>query len=165
MNIGQSIRHIRKERGLTQIQLAQKVGMAVNSIRLYESGKRLPSLDVRLLIADALECSFNELMTEEESSEVAALWEIGYWDGKRESETEVEFAIEEFERRRKDPLYANLIAAYSRLNTDGQREAVRSVEIIAGNPIFQRTETPPEAPPDAQQGNSSTEQKKPSEGQ
>lgn len=37
---GQQIKAARKAAGLTQAELADKAGMAVNSIRLYESGKQ-----------------------------------------------------------------------------------------------------------------------------
>lgn len=164
LDIGSAIREIRKERGLTQVQLAEKAGMAVNSIRLYESGKRIPNLSVRVELADALDVSLDELATKEELKVFGQIWEIGYWDREEEFHDELEFAINEIDTRKKDPLYANLVSTYRRLNADGKREAVRSIVIIAGNPIYQRTDTT-ETPSEDQQGKPTTKQEKPPEGQ
>lgn len=65
----------------------------------------------------------------------------------------------------------DLLSSFNVLNDDGKQEAIRSVEIIAGNPIYQRTDptqsqnSPSDALSDAEQGNSSTTNKKPPEGQ
>lgn len=48
------IRKFRKEQGLTQIELAQKAGVAVNSLRLFETGKRQPRLNQLHCLANAL---------------------------------------------------------------------------------------------------------------
>lgn len=45
MKIGELIRAKRKAANLTQIELAERAGVAVNSLRLYEAGKRSPKMD------------------------------------------------------------------------------------------------------------------------
>ena len=50
MNVGEAIRAKRKEKGMTQIEVAQAAGIAVNSLRLYESGKRQPKQSVLLIL-------------------------------------------------------------------------------------------------------------------
>ena len=54
MTIGERIRSARKEEHLTQVQLAEKAGIAVNSLRLYESGKRSPNIETLEKIISAL---------------------------------------------------------------------------------------------------------------
>lgn len=44
----------RKQVGMTQIELAEAAGVAVNSIRLYEGGKRTPSVYIAFRLACAL---------------------------------------------------------------------------------------------------------------
>ena len=39
MEVGAIIREVRKNNGYTQVELAKKIGIAVNSLRLYEAGK------------------------------------------------------------------------------------------------------------------------------
>ena len=62
MDFGRAIRAKRKERRMTQIELAQAAGIAVNSLRLYESGKRQPKQSVFIDIAHALGTNAAELM-------------------------------------------------------------------------------------------------------
>ena len=54
MTIGENIRRIRKERGLTLKQLGDMVGVNEAYIRAYESGKRNPKIQSLQAIADAL---------------------------------------------------------------------------------------------------------------
>lgn len=54
MTTGDTIREIRIRKGLTQIELAQAAGIAVNSLRLYEQGKRYPKQAALQRISDAL---------------------------------------------------------------------------------------------------------------
>ena len=53
MTIEQELRSLREFHGLTQIQLADKAGVSVTTIRKLERGERV-KLDVLELIAEAL---------------------------------------------------------------------------------------------------------------
>ena len=46
---------------MTQSELADKLGVNQSMIALYESGKRTPSVDALILIADIFNCSLDEL--------------------------------------------------------------------------------------------------------
>lgn len=154
MNIGNAIREIRKDRGLTQLELAEMVGMAVNSIRLYEAGKRIPSIDQRIKIAEKLDCSPYDLMTEEEERAFADAAGIGYWSRDEELKAEFGYTILEPE--------IELIGHFNKLNIHGQKEAIRCVEIIAGNPIYQRNSKPTDNLTSSE-GKDTDNEKKPSE--
>lgn len=138
MKIGTAIREMRKDRGLTQIQLAEKAGMAVNSIRLYESGKRIPSIDQRIIIAEVLDCSPFDFMTEGEAEAFSNHFLLGYWSREEEFHDELEFAFEEMQTRKDDPLYTNMIAAYKKLNMYGKVEASKRVEELTRIPEYRR---------------------------
>jgi len=56
---------LRKERSLTQQQMAEAIGIHVNSVKKYESGQAQPSLDVLKKIALALNVSTDFLLFEE----------------------------------------------------------------------------------------------------
>ena len=62
MDIGTKIRMIRKSKGITQIDLAENAGIAVNSLRLYEANKRQPRADQLRAIASALGVSVADLL-------------------------------------------------------------------------------------------------------
>lgn len=55
MSIGKQIKAMRKIRGLTQKELAEKCSMADSAVRKYESGKIVPKIEMLKRIADALE--------------------------------------------------------------------------------------------------------------
>lgn len=55
MNIGEKIKQIRLEKGLTQDDLAAATGITKTAISRYELGQRQPSVDQLNAIADALE--------------------------------------------------------------------------------------------------------------
>ena len=54
MGLGEVIRQERKAQKLTQIELAKKANISVNSLRLYEAGKREPRSEQLQAIANAL---------------------------------------------------------------------------------------------------------------
>ena len=56
---------LRKERGLTQQQMADSIGIHVNSLKKYETSQAQPSLDVLKKIALALNVSTDFLLFEE----------------------------------------------------------------------------------------------------
>lgn len=61
MNIGNNIRLLRKERGLTQMQLAEKIGAGVHTLKMWESGKHEPSVGMVNKLCDALGVTADEL--------------------------------------------------------------------------------------------------------
>lgn len=56
------LREIRESRGMTQAALASLVCVAQGYISDLEKGKCLPSFDVLVRLAKALECSLDELV-------------------------------------------------------------------------------------------------------
>ena len=62
--------HLRKERGLTQSQLAEKVGITRNLLANYEMGRTHLTDESIILIAKALNVSTDQLLGIREPSEV-----------------------------------------------------------------------------------------------
>ena len=60
MNIGKKIKKYRKEAGLTQKQLAEKIGRKEITIRKYESGEREPRISIINDICEALNIPIDE---------------------------------------------------------------------------------------------------------
>lgn len=62
MILAERIKQLRKERGLTQAQLAQKAGLSNGAIGNFESGKRTKiSFESACRLADALDVDLEEL--------------------------------------------------------------------------------------------------------
>lgn len=55
VKIGLNILHYRKERGLTQLQLAEMTSLSRNHIQKIETAAAIPSLKALLEIAEALD--------------------------------------------------------------------------------------------------------------
>ncbi len=65
MEIGKTIRELRKSKGYSQEELAKKCGLNRNSIYNYETGKRDINIDTLTKIADALDVNLTTLMIDE----------------------------------------------------------------------------------------------------
>lgn len=118
MKFNERLRAIRKEKGLTQAELAEKAGIAVNSVRLYEAGARLPKLDTIARMAVAMGLSANDL--------IAGQW--GNFEG-------VFLSAEEFQQ---DDRESQLLYHFRNLNDNGQTVAVERVQELAQIPAYQR---------------------------
>lgn len=66
LKYGSYLREARKKANLTQIEAAQRLEIAVNSLRLYEADKRLPSIAVLIKMADVYGESFAFFSTSSE---------------------------------------------------------------------------------------------------
>ena len=62
MNIGKQIFFLRKSKGITQEQLAQKLGVTNQAVSKWESEQCLPDIQLIPEIADFFSVSINELM-------------------------------------------------------------------------------------------------------
>lgn len=58
---GQRVKHLRQQRKLTQIELADALGFSRSYLAEVETGKRNPSLDNVKAIADGLRVSMSKL--------------------------------------------------------------------------------------------------------
>ncbi len=56
----------RKNKGFTAQKMADQLGLALRSYQFYESGKRSPSLDTLIAIADILNVSTDYLLCRDE---------------------------------------------------------------------------------------------------
>ena len=64
-SIGQKVKKIRLSKGVTQEELAEKVGVGVTHISHLETGSGTVSLKVFLAIVNYLDCSAEELLCKE----------------------------------------------------------------------------------------------------
>src|SRR5688572_28863583 len=61
-SLGERIARLRKERGYTQIELAEKIGIIQTIISDYEKDRFRPNTDMIIRLAQALEVSTDELL-------------------------------------------------------------------------------------------------------
>ena len=58
----ENLRRVREQKGLSQKDVAEKIGVAKSTYSLYESGNREPNVQTIKKIADVLEVSADELL-------------------------------------------------------------------------------------------------------
>lgn len=61
-NIGEKITKLRKEKGLTQLQLAEQLNISDKAVSKWESGKGDPSLEMLSSLSDFFNCSIDYLI-------------------------------------------------------------------------------------------------------
>ena len=59
--MGQRLYELRTREGLTQEGLARKADVTTGAVRNWEKGKRTPSFEMAIRLADALEVTLDEL--------------------------------------------------------------------------------------------------------
>ena len=59
---GEFIAKLRKDKGLTQEQLGDKMGVTNKTVSRWETGKYLPPADILLLMSELFDVSINELL-------------------------------------------------------------------------------------------------------
>ena len=64
-NVGKNIARLRERAGMTQTQLADRLGLAQASIAQWENGTTEPRLGKLDAIAEALGCQIDELLVAE----------------------------------------------------------------------------------------------------
>ncbi|MGN8875284.1 helix-turn-helix domain-containing protein [Pseudoflavonifractor sp. HCP28S3_F10] len=128
MKIGEKIRFIRLEKGMTQKQVAERCGMADSAIRKYESGTQTPKIETLRRIAEALDVSIYELLSKEEKE----VYDAGISDGQ----TAMEWVYHKLDGYSFTKAEHFLIGAFSKLNTDGQSVAVERVEELTEIPKY-----------------------------
>ena len=67
--IGQFLRECRKEKGITQEELAEMLGVTNRSVSRWENGSNLPDLDILIEMADYYDVELRELLDGERKSE------------------------------------------------------------------------------------------------
>lgn len=61
-SLGHNIAMLRNKRGLSQAQLAEKLGIGTSTLGMYETDKREPSYETLVAIADFFNKSVDELL-------------------------------------------------------------------------------------------------------
>lgn len=69
VKIGNNLRELRKENGLTQEMLAEKMGVARRTVSRWETGSNMPDLDILIDLSELYGADLRELLSGERKSE------------------------------------------------------------------------------------------------
>lgn len=64
MNFSEKLREIRKKEGISQEQLAERIGVSRQAITKWETGKGLPDVENMVIIAEIFKTTIDELLTD-----------------------------------------------------------------------------------------------------
>ena len=67
--IGSFLKELRKENGLTQEQLAEKMNVSGRTVSRWETGSNMPDLDILIELSDLYDVDIRELLDGERKSE------------------------------------------------------------------------------------------------
>lgn len=62
---------IRKQRGLTQLELAQRIGVTQSTVSEWESGAKFPRVTNLQAMAQALDCTADDLLRADDAGKQA----------------------------------------------------------------------------------------------
>ena len=122
MKIGENIRKIRKEKGLTQKKLGELCEMNEVQIRQYELGKANPKIETAMRIANALNVDIGDLA---DTDELAMI------DIKENPE---KWGLSSSIQNRSNDI--DIMKHYNKLNTLGKGEAEKRVEELTEIPRY-----------------------------
>lgn len=154
MSIGQRIRDARKKAGMTQAELAEKLGISYVGVSQWERDIRNPKQETIQRLSDALGCDFywllwgEELPIEERKAiDVMRFFCTDDFHIKKAAKLAVHYS--EVEHREKGYSFSKceteLISFFTKLNDKGQAVAVERVEELTEIEKYQRTTHPSEA--------------------
>jgi transcriptional regulator with XRE-family HTH domain len=70
VKIGKFLQELRKEKGITQEQLAEQMGVARRTVSRWETGSNMPDLDILVELSDLYGVELREILTGERKSEI-----------------------------------------------------------------------------------------------
>lgn len=128
MTTGQRIKLARRNAGLTQKELGQKLGITYQTLAQWENDLRKPKFETLKRIADALGVPVGELLGLEDMGG-------GLWGHEADDSTVMKLA--QNIKAHMAPK-AKLNAAFDQLNNEGQGVAVQRVEELTEIPRYRK---------------------------
>lgn len=65
--LGDQIKELRKNAGMSQLQLAEKLNVGASAVGMYEQGRRTPAIEILVRLAEQFNVSLDYLITGTES--------------------------------------------------------------------------------------------------
>ena len=136
MNIGDTMRNIRKQKGMTLQQLADILGCSQQNISQYESGKRTPKLKTVQKIADALNVNVNDLL--ESPLDDSPIYQVLKNVDCPDSPVSRNFINSQLTTQIHDwqQIDIELVKTFKKLNEDGKAAAVERIEELTEIPRY-----------------------------
>ena len=129
--LGNQIKQLRLSRKMNQQELGDAIGVTKTSVSNYETGQRVPPLNVLRNIADCLSVPASELIS------CMAKEEEGNSDRNENGGGNNEALYMLFSER--PVLHSKVAEIFNRLSDEGRRVAVQRIEELSMIPMYQRS--------------------------
>lgn len=145
MSFSENLKRIRTERGISQQELAKKVGVSQTAIYQWEKGTRTPKVDAIAKLASVLDVPPVQLfITKENGENVIDLTIAGMSD--KDIENYLNVILPEYmeECRKERELYTSIdnknsmLEKMDLLNEAGQERALEQVELLTKIPEYRK---------------------------
>ena len=149
MTTGERIKQARKQAGMTQKELAKKLGISYVGVSQWENNLRNPKQETIQRIADAIGCYFYWLLWGEKlstpqriSTNVMRMFCSDDPHVKKAAELAAYYTETDYKKKGYSftQIEERLIFIFSQLNLAGQQKALERVEELTEIPKYQRTE-------------------------
>jgi transcriptional regulator with XRE-family HTH domain len=127
LNFGDKIRSIRLQKGLTQKEAAERLGLTYSTYSNYENNNRTPKYSILKQIATGFDVSVDELI----SASFIAPMEIDL-----KTTEEAERIIDELEKDTTRMLDVEILQNFRKLNKSGKTEAAKRVQELTEIPRY-----------------------------
>lgn len=131
MTLGKTIQSLRKNAGMTQVELGKMIGVSGAMIGQWENDLRKPKLDTVVRIADALDMSIFDFYPEKNDEFTRFIYREGFEESQDELR-DVGYTFSE-----KETVLLNHLGM---LNDDGQQKVVDYVGDLVASGKYQRTQ-------------------------
>lgn len=148
MKVGENIRKIRIERGLTQKELGEKCGIADSAIRRYELGRANPKLETLEKLANALNCDITDLADSESRlsnyidlsilSEKQITSLLTFETNTQKKQADTFKRIKKYNEEIENIFFykQKLLSYFDELNQNGKQKAIEQLEMLTKIPEY-----------------------------
>lgn len=146
MEFGNRLYNLRKNKKLSQNDLAKKLGFSQSSINYWEKGQRTPSIEAARIIADFFDVTLNYLLYGQELNHVSGIPEgkvrITIDDAHMDVDP-VQFlkAFNNVASHAHPSNVTKLLTEYFKLNIKGQKKSIEQLKMLAKIPEYIDTDT------------------------
>lgn len=138
MDIGEKIKHLRTEKGITQKELANRLGTSQQNLAQYENGKRNPKLETVRKMADALGVYISDLIVDWNQYSPSEYAQDIMNDITQGALNSAEEAVSSGKKVLNDVKETCIISDFRKLNKEGQDKAIEQVELLTKIPEYRK---------------------------
>lgn len=138
MDIGEKIKHLRTEKGITQKELANRLGTSQQNLAQYENGKRNPKLETVRKMADALGVYISDLIVDWNQYSPSEYAQDIMNDITQGALNSAEEAVSSGKKVLNDVKETCIISDFRKLNKNGQDKAIEQVELLTKIPEYRK---------------------------